>query len=516
MNNMRAEELRKSILQQAIQGKLVKQNPDDEPASVLLERIKLEKERLVKEGKIKKDKTESYIFKGDDNRYYEKIGKNEPVDITDDLPFEIPNNWIWIRLSSLSEVSAGGTPDRKNKLYWNNGNIPWLKISDITSANKYINTASEYITSDGLENSSAKWMKKGTILYTIFATVGEVGILNFDSTCNQAIAGINPYYDVTNYLYYFLVNLENYMKSISKGCAQLNINQNVLKSALIALPPLEEQERIVKRIEELMPLVDEYARLETKDKELDDKLPGMLKQSILQYAMEGKLVKQNPDDEPASVLLERIKIEKERLIKEGKIKRDKNETLIIQDDDKNYYENLPQNWTLTILNNISSLITKGTTPRGGNVAYSEKGIGFLRAENVTGFYDIDLNNLKFVDEDTHRTFLKRSILQESDILITIAGTLGRTGYIKKEYLPLNTNQAIAIIRPLKNVYVPYIILSLNSPKIQNELLSQKKITAIPNLTLEIISRCILPYPPLNEQIKITNKVASLFAILNVK
>ena len=212
----------------------------------------------------------------------------------------------------MSEVSAGGTPDRKNKLYWNNGNIPWLKISDITSANKYINTASEYITSDGLENSSAKWMKKGTILYTIFATVGEVGILNFDSTCNQAIAGINPYYDVTNYLYYFLVNLETYMKSISKGCAQLNINQNVLKSALIALPPLEEQERIVKRIEELMPLVDEYARLEAKDKELDDKLPGMLKQSILQYAMEGKLVKQNPDDEPASVLLERIKIEKER------------------------------------------------------------------------------------------------------------------------------------------------------------------------------------------------------------
>ena len=116
MNNMRAEELRKSILQQAIQGKLVKQNPDDEPASVLLERIKAEKERLVKEGKIKKDKTESYIFKGDDNRYYEKIGKSAPIDITDELPFEIPKSWGWIRLSSLCDVSAGGTPDRKNKL----------------------------------------------------------------------------------------------------------------------------------------------------------------------------------------------------------------------------------------------------------------------------------------------------------------------------------------------------------------------------------------------------------------
>ena len=349
-------------------------------------------------------------------------------------------------------------------------------------------------------------------------SAGRKIAITMDDVCfGNKLVCFDTFFPLDKYLFYYIQSPELqkiFKDSLSGMIGGVSINK--LKEFYLPLPPLKEQERIVKRIEELMPLVDEYARLEAKDKELDDKLPGILKQSILQYAMEGKLVKQNPDDEPASVLLERIKIEKERLIKEGKIKRDKNETLIIQDDDKNYYENLPQNWTLTILNNLSALITKGTTPRGGNVAYSEKGVGFLRAENVAGFYDIDLNNLKFVDEDTHRTFLKRSILQESDILITIAGTLGRTGYIKKEYLPLNTNQAIAIIRPLKNVYVPYIILSLNSPKIQNGLLSQEKITAIPNLTLEIISRCILPYPPLNEQIKIANKVASLFAILNVK
>ena len=427
----------------------------------------------------------------------------------------MPESWLFIRLKELAYFS-GGFAFKSNK--FSESGVRVIRISDFDKNGIKNDKIVRYPYSDEL-------LKNKIHIFDILmcmtgGTVGKsllIESLDEESYINQRVAKITSF--IINQKYLFNVLSSNYILSIinrAKNSTNDNISMDDIENFIIPLPPLEEQERIVKRIEELMPLVDEYARLEAKDKELDDKLPGMLKQSILQYAMEGKLVKQNPDDEPASVLLERIKIEKERLIKEGKIKRDKNETLIIQDDDKNYYENLPQNWTLTILNNLSSLITKGTTPRGGNVAYSEKGIGFLRAENVAGFYDIDLNNLKFVDEDTHRTFLKRSILQESDILITIAGTLGRTGYIKKEYLPLNTNQAIAIIRPLKNVYVPYIILSLNSPKIQNGLLSQEKITAIPNLTLEIISRCILPYPPLNEQIKIANKVASLFAILNVK
>lgn len=150
------------------------------------------------------------------------------------MPFDIPNNWTWIRLKSISNICAGGTPDRDNPKYWN-GDIPWLKISDITNSNKYIEKASEYITVSGLENSSAKILRPGTILYTIFATIGEVGILNFIASCNQAIAAIDTYLkQIDEYLYLFLINLQDYMKSIGKGCAQFNINQKVLKETLIA------------------------------------------------------------------------------------------------------------------------------------------------------------------------------------------------------------------------------------------------------------------------------------------
>ena len=181
----------------------------------------------------------------------------------------------------------------------------------------------------------------------------------------------------------------------------------------------------------------------------------------------------------------------------------------------NYYEKLPKSWSITTLSNISLLITKGTTPRGGNVAYLNKGIGFLRAENVIGYDKISQTDLKYIDEETHLKFLKRSILIEDDILITIAGTLGRTGLIKKHDLPLNINQAISIIRIAnkKLINLRYLIYVLNAPLIQNDLTKQRKITAIPNLTLEIIADCIIPIAPVNQQNKIVKKLDYLFSLI---
>ncbi len=156
-------------------------------------------------------------------------------------------------MCELASITAGGTPERSNARYWANGTIPWLKISDITSSNKYVKSCAEFITEEGMNNSSAKYMPKGTILYTIFASIGEVGILDFDSTCNQAIAGISLYdLRLTNYIYYYLVNLQSFMKSISQGCAQMNINQKILKSTLVPLPPLQEQSRIIDKLERVI------------------------------------------------------------------------------------------------------------------------------------------------------------------------------------------------------------------------------------------------------------------------
>jgi len=250
-----------------------------------------------------------------------------------------------------------------------------------------------------------------------------------------------------------------------------------------------------------------------------------LKNSILQMAVQGKLVPQDPNDEPASVLLERIRKEKEQLIKDGKIKKEKNPSIIFRGADNLPYEKvgnnepvciadevpfeIPDGWEWVRISSIAALVTKGTTPRGGNVAYSDDGIGFLRAENVAGLDRLDLSKLNHIDEATHTGFLKRSILEADDMLITIAGTLGRTAIVKEENLPLNANQAVAIIRLADSYSIDlrYLVYALNAPAIQDKLTAQKKITAIPNLTLEIISDCLVPIPPLNEQKRIVNQFA---------
>ena len=184
-------------------------------------------------------------------------------------------------------------------------------------------------------------------------------------------------------------------------------------------------------------------------------------------------------------------------------------------DDEIPFE-IPDSWEWIRISSISVLVTKGTTPRGGNVAYLDSGVGFLRAENVAGLARLDLSKLNHIDESTHMGYLKRSILEANDILITIAGTLGRTAIVKKEYLPLNANQAIAIIRLIENqsIDLRYMVYALNAPAIQDKLTAQKKITAIPNLTLEIVSNCLVPIPPLNEQERIVGAVEHALNVVN--
>ena len=234
--------LRQSILQEAIQGKLVPQD-ENENADGLIKLIIDRKNALLKRGELEK-----------------RYAKELPIDESE-FEIELPKGWSLCKLGNIARISAGGTPARGVAAYWSNGKIPWLKIADITASGKYVNSASEYITEEGMNNSSAKLMKKGTLLYTIFASIGEVGILNFEATCNQAIANIDLYVpEMTNYIYYYLKNLQAYMYSISKGCAQLNINQEILKNAIVPLPPLAEQQRIVSKIEELFEQIDKISK----------------------------------------------------------------------------------------------------------------------------------------------------------------------------------------------------------------------------------------------------------------
>ena len=234
-----------------------------------------------------------------------------------------------------------------------------------------------------------------------------------------------------------------------------------------------------------------------------------LKNSILQEAIEGRLVPQDPNDEPASVLLDKIRKEKARLVKDGKLKKKDLEETPISEDEKPF--EIPESWEWVRLSCISKTITKGTTPRGGKVAYSSVGIGFLRAENIAGIDKLDLSSVKYVTDEEHRGYLSRSILEANDLLITIAGTLGRTALVRESDLPLNANQAVSLVRLVdaKVLSLLYIIYALNAPSVQETLTTQKKVTAIPNLTLEIIGNCIIPLPPLSEQQRIVAKIEEL-------
>ena len=252
LNSAFPEALKKSILQEAVQGKLVPQDPSDEPAEALLERIRAEKQRLIKEGKIKKDKHESVIFRRD-NSHYEKLDGVERC-IDDELPFEIPESWAWARLGNIGDWGSGATPSRTHPEYYD-GSIPWLKTGDLTDS--YITDIPEGISQLALEKTSVRLNESGSVLMAMYgATIGKLGILTYSATTNQACCACKPVYGVeTLFLFYFLMSQRTAFIKRGEGGAQPNISKEKIVTTLMPLPPLAEQHRIVQRIEELLPLV---------------------------------------------------------------------------------------------------------------------------------------------------------------------------------------------------------------------------------------------------------------------
>ena len=253
LNTTIRESLKKSILQEAIQGKLVPQLAEEGTAQELLEQIKTEKQKLVKEGKLKKSAlNDSVIFRGDDNRYYEKIGK-KCVDITEEIPFEIPNNWAWARMGGIGDWGAGSTPQRTNQNYYG-GNILWLKTGELNNGIVY--DTEEKITQKAFQDCSLRMNKIGDVLIAMYgATIGKLAIVGKELTTNQACCGCTPYIVFNWYLFYFLMASRDTFIKKGEGGAQPNISRVKLVEHLIPLPPLREQKRIVQKIEQLMQLL---------------------------------------------------------------------------------------------------------------------------------------------------------------------------------------------------------------------------------------------------------------------
>ena len=312
---MNGQQLKNSILQMAVQGKLVPQDPNDEPASVLLERIRKEKEKLIKEGKIKKEKNPSYIFRGADNLPYEKVGKNEPVCIADEAPFEIPDSWEWVRLGSVIELQSGQdmTPDKYND---NGDGIPY-----ITGASNIIDGT---VVINRWTTCGKAFAHRGDILLTCKGTVGTMAILQEETVhIARQIMAIRPIGNL--YVPYIQLVLETMVENLKAAAKSMipGISRNDVLTSLFPVPPLNEQHRIIIKLKEVDPYICQYDKSESMLRHMDNIFPETLKKSILQWAVQGKLVAQDPNDEPVEVLLERIKAQKHRLVKEGKIKKDK-------------------------------------------------------------------------------------------------------------------------------------------------------------------------------------------------
>ena len=521
---MTAQQLKNSILQMAVQGKLVPQDPNDEPASVLLERIRAEKERLIKEKKIKREKNPSVIFIGADNTPYEKIGDEVyPVD----TPFDIPDSWEWVRFKDLVDYSMGKTPPRKETEYWSNGTLPWVSIADLV-ADGTVTATKECVNSFAAENTfKGKISKAGTLLMSFKLTVGKVSILGIDAFHNEAIISIYPFVDpdkiTTMFLFATLPLLSQSgdTKSAIKGNT---LNSDSLDALLIPLPPIMEQKRIFDKLHELTtPLLD-YSAAEQKVTELNVNFPERLKKSILQEAVQGKLVPQDPSDEPAEALLERIRAEKQRLIKEGKIKKDKHESVIFRRDNSHYEKldgverciddklpfEIPENWRWCRLGTIAAVLGGKRIPAGRKLTEFNTGHVYIRVSDMTDG-GVSTDRLLYVPEDIYPS-ISKYIINKADVFITVAGTIGRVGKIPDELDGANlTENADRLV--LAGVNQDWLIKVLQSGMIQEQIAQATTQVGQPKLAIARIERFLIPLPPLAEQHRIVQRIAELLPLV---
>ena len=518
---MTAQQLKNSILQMAVQGKLVPQDPNDEPASVLLERIRAEKERLIKEKKIKREKNPSVIFKGADNTPYEKIGDEVyPVD----TPFDIPDSWEWVRFKDLVDYSMGKTPPRKETEYWSNGTLPWVSIADLV-ADGTVTATKECVNSFAAENTfKGKISKAGTLLMSFKLTVGKVSILGIDAFHNEAIISIYPFVDpdkiTTMFLFATLPLLSQSgdTKSAIKGNT---LNSDSLDALLIPLPPIMEQKRIFDKLHELTtPLLD-YGAAEQKVTELNVNFPERLKKSILQEAVQGKLVSQDPSDEPAEALLERIRAEKQRLIKEGKIKKDKHESVIFRRDNSHYEKldgverciddelpfEIPETWAWVRWGSIAESIQYGYNAPA-------KQEGRIRMVRISDIHEntVAWSSVPFCDIDD--SDIPTYLLQPNDILFArTGGTVGKSFLVIE--VPCESIYAGYLIRTrYSSLLCPhYLKYFMESPLYWQQLKSGTTATAQPNCNGQTLAKMLLPLPPANEQWRIVENLVRTFAMI---
>ena len=513
---MTGKQLKNSILQWAIQGKLVPQDPNDEPASVLLEKIRQEKERLIKEKKIKRDKNASIIYRGEDNSYYEKfLATGEVKCIDEEIPFEIPKGWEWTRIGNIfnhtsgkqqsSSNKSGGTPQKfitTSNLYWGYFVLDSVKVMNFTEE----------------EIKSCSATKGDLLVCEGGAGYGRSAIWNedYDICLQNHIHRLRPLVDGTcEYVYYFIHLQKESNSLVSIGTAMPGLSANRLKSLLIPLPPLAEQNRITNKLKDVFPIIEKYDKAQERHNLLNSSLNDVIRKSILQEAIQGKLVSQDPSDEPASMLLQRIRDEKQRLVKEGKLKqKDVVDSTIFRGDDNKYYEqtgskiaciddtvpfDLPTSWCWVRHNQLFEVSGGSQPPKSHFIDHYRE--GYIRLYQIRDYGSNPVPVYVPINEISKTT-------RKGDILLArYGGSLGKVFWAEEGAY----NVAMAKVIPLYKselIHKEYIFLYYCSNIYQSAILDHSR-SAQAGFNKDDLADMLFPLPPYSEQVRIVERYQSI-------
>ena len=476
---MNAQQLRNSILQEAIEGRLVPQDPNDEPASVLLERIREEKKRLVKEGKLKKKDLEE-----------------TPIS-EDEKPFDIPDSWEWCRIGTIFEHSSGKQQSSNNKKvgtlqkYITTSNLYWDKF--------LLDTLKEmYFSDEELKTCSAT---KGDLLVCEGgAGYGRSAIWSFDyDICLQNhVHRLRPYVSgICRYVYYLIYLLKESNRLVSVGTAMPGLSANRLKEIMVPVPPLAEQKRIVAKIEELLPKVEEFGKAQDALNKLNEELPDRLKKSILQEAITGRLVPQDPNDEPASVLLDKIRAEKKRLVKEGKLKKKDLVETPVEEDEKPF--EIPESWEWCRLIDAVNILM-GQSPDGDEV---------YDADVINNAYEFHQGKICFEERyiaPSGKWCKNPSRLAEAgSLLVCVRAPIGDVNMTSRT---IGIGRGLAAIKGFGNICTEFLFYWMTAHK--RNLVDKGTGSTFKAITVEVLKNQVIPLPPLAEQKRIVAKIEEVF------
>ena len=524
---MTAQQLKNSILQMAVQGKLVPQDPNDEPASVLLERIRAEKERLIKEKKIKREKNPSVIFKGADNTPYEKIG-DEVRSLADEVPFDIPDSWEWVRLIAICEYIQRGkspkySPIKKYPVVAQKCN-QWSGFSIEKAQFIEPDSLSSYGPERLLQDNDLMWNSTG------LGTLGRMAIYKTAANpyelavADSHVTVIRPLkqFVLPEYLYYYFANptVQSVIEDQADGTTkQKELATATIKAYLTPIPPLKEQRRILAKLSEVLPVVNSYGAVYDETAAMQEAFPERLKKSILQEAVQGKLVPQDPSDEPAEALLERIRAEKQRLIKEGKIKKGKHESVIFRRDNSHYEKRgseevciddeipfeTPSGWSWARLGTCLD-VRDGThdTPR-----YVSKGVPLVTSKNLSNGR-IDFSTAKLISKQDSDAINQRSKVDSGDIMYAMIGSIGNPVLYRGTDEFSIKNMALFKCVP-DGMYMEYVYWFLVLAQEDMKKAASGGVQAF--VSLGYLRNYLIPVPPIAEQKRICNAIEQVLPLL---